>query len=318
MYRQIQELRWVKNGVSETERETIDELLYLGVSDIANLRVALRLPWVQDGITETEYDGIHWLRALGYENEKAAGAIIVMPWIRDGITETERDAIRWLFGVAYWNAEAAAAIIAMPFLESLEYDDVLAIRGMRSLAQDGRLSALIEHPTFQDGITDAQTTLVTATATLQDSAEISRMLSPRYAAIEAVSGETELTPHLKISIVRTGTQPQPWTADTIRDAVEFAEQTMGQPLPVGHVIVVLNDNAVTGSFAGTNHGYAIGYLPEYEQAQDAYDEYKFQAGLIHEVAHYFWSGNEDWIDEGIANTIEYMHGVENGISPRVF
>ena len=200
----------------------------------------------------------------------------------------------------------------MPFLKSVESDDVLAIRGMYSLAYHGRLSVLIGHPSLQNGITDAQITLVTATATLQDSAEISRMLSPGYAAIEAVSGETELTPHLKISIVRTGTQPQPWTAEAVRDAVGFAEQTMGQPLPVGHMIVVLNDNAVTGNYAGINHGYAIGYLPEYEQRKDTYD---FQAGLVHEVAHYFWRGNQAWIEEGLANTIEYMHGVENGISP---
>ena len=327
LYREIQELLWVKDGFPEMERETIDQLLYIGVGDIANLEGVLELVWVQDGITETEYDAIYWLRALGYEDKeaaaaiiampwlqdgiteteydvvaqfhslaydgnKAAAAIIAMPWVQDGITETEYDAIYWLRALGYEDKGAAAAIIAMPFLDTIEADDVLAIRGMHSLANDGLLSALIDHPTLQTGIADAQTTLVTATATLQDAEEISRMLSPGHAAIETLSAGTELTPNLKISIVRTGTQPQPWTMEGVRDAVEFAERTMQLPLPTSHVIVVLNDKAVPGGYAGANHGYAIGYLPEYELGQDNYDRYKFQSGLLHEVAHYYWRGNE--------------------------
>ena len=157
----------------------------------------------------------------------------------------------------------------MPFLESLEPEDVLAIRGMRSLAYDGWLSALIGHPTLQDGISDSQTTLVTAASTMQNSREISRMFDPGYAHIESFSSGTALTPDLKISIVRTGTQPQPWTAEYLVNAVEFAETTMQQPLPVSHVITLLNDNAVTGGFAGTNHGNAITYRPEYEDGETA-------------------------------------------------
>jgi hypothetical protein len=385
LYREIQELPWVKDGLSETERETIDELLYIGAGDIANLKAVLGLTWVQDGISETEYNAIDYLSGLENKLEKAAASIIAMPWFQDGVTETEKDAVVEFYGVAYsnsdaaaalialpwfqdsitetekdavrglsgiadknsdaaaaliampWfqdsvtetekdtvvklykvaysNSDAAAALIAMPFLESLEYDDVLAIQGMRRLAHDGLLSVLIETPAWESGFTNADTTLAAAAGTLNDRQEISRMLSPGYAAIETFTSETERTPNLKISIVRTGTQPQSWTAEGVREAVEFAERTMQLPLPVSHVIAVLNDHAVTGSAAGTNHGHAFGYLPKYEQGQDPYDRHIFQAGIVHEVAHHFWRGNEDWIDEGLANIIEYMHGVESGISP---
>ena len=314
LYWQIQELPWVKDGLSERERETIDELLYIGVGDVANLRAALGLTWVQDEISETEHDAIYWLRALNYENEKATAAIIATTWIQDGITEIESEAVRRLFGIGHSHRDASAALIAMPFLESLEYDDVLALRGMGSLAHDGLLPPLIETPAWRSGFTDAQTTLVATAGTLNDRQEVSRMMSLRYASIETIYRQTELTPNLKISIVRTGTQSRPWTASNIEDAVEFAEGTMQLPLPVSHVILVLNDHAVSGGFAGNNHGYAISYKPEYEQAQDTYDSYKFQAGIVHEIAHYFWRGNEDWIDEGLANTFEYMHGAEGGIS----
>ena len=315
LYREIQELPWVRDGLSERERESVDELLYIGAGTISNLHGALDLAWVQDDITETEYDFLYRLSGLGYKNTEAVKDIIAMPGVQDGITETETDLLEYLQYLDYDNERAATAIIAMPFLESLEHDDVLAIRGIVNLAQDGLLSALIDTAAWRRGLTDVQTVLVAAAGTLNDSQEIKRMMNPGYADIETVSSGTALTPALKISIVRAGTQPRPWTAGYIEEAVKFAEETMGLPLPVSHVILVLNDNSVTIDFAGTNHGHAISYLPEYEQAQSAYDKFKYQSGLIHEVAHYYWRGNENWMDEGLANTFEYMQGTEESISP---
>ena len=231
----------------------------------------------------------------------------------------EHDAIKLLQWLNYDNPDAAAAVIGMPFLETLEADDVLAIRGMEYSDDHGLLSVILEHPTLRNGITDTDTTLVTAVSSINDADEIRRMLNPGYATIETVSSGTERTPHLKISTVRTGSPARPETAPFVRDAVEFAERTMQQPLPVSHVIVVLNDYAVTSGFAGTNYGYAFSYKPEQEheqeQEQDGYGKHRFQAGIIHEVAHYFWHGNEDWIDEGLANAAEYVYGFAKGISP---
>ena len=205
-----------------------------------------------------------------------------------------------------------AAIIAMPFLQTPDTTDVLALRSMRRLANEEALAPLIEHASFLDGITEDETTLVAAVGTLYgDTDELSRMLDPGYASIETTTG----APGLQISIIRTGSQSQPWTADAVADAVDYAEQVMLLDLPVDHVILVLNDKAVSSTAAGTNYGFAISYLPEYEQMQDTFEGRAFQQGLVHEVAHYYWRGNENWIDEGLANTIEYMHGVDNGLSP---
>ena len=88
------------------------------------------------------------------------------------------------------------------------------------------------------------------------------------------------------------------------------------PLPVDHVIVVLNDKAVTGGYAGTNYGFAVGYLPKYEQPQDLSTWRRFQRGLVHEIAHYYWTGNESWVDEGVADTIEYRARCPKRIEPR--
>ena len=313
---------WVQNGITETERGALEWLSWLAHDSEKAAASLIAMAWFQDGITNTERDAINYIYWLNDEDDGNGRAVmeevLAFPWIQDGITEMEADAIDRIESLDDRNEKAAAAVMSMPFLESLEADDLLAIRGILRLAgelDDGRLSALIDHPTLRNGITDAQTTLVTVAGTVWDAEEIHQMLNPGYADIEVLSEGTELTPNLKISIVRTGTQPQPWTATGVRDAAEFVEQTMQLPLPVGHVIVVLNDKAGNKGYGGTNHGFAFDLKPEREQEQTVYGRHNFQSGIVHETAHYFWRLDPDWVDEGVANIFEYMYGVENETSP---
>ena len=315
LYRQIQRFAWVQDGLSSLETNTIDELLYIGAGEIANLRETLNLPWVQDDILEREYEAIDRLGVLGYHDTANLTSVLSLPWTQDAISKTEYDIIYWLASASYDDEKAVAAVITMPFLESPDTNDALAIRSMARLAGKGVVSKVVDHPIFQDGIAETETTLIAAAGALyRDAGEIGRLLDPGYAAIETVSSGTVQTPDLKISIVPTGTQSRPGTVEAVKDAVAFVERVMGLPLPVDHVILVLNDHAVTSDYAGTNYGFAVGYLPEYEQRQGTYEWRSLQAGLVHEVAHYFWTGNMSWVDEGVADTVGYMHGIENGLS----
>ena len=278
--RQIEAFPWVQDGLSVLEEKAIDELMYLGVGRIDNLQAALRLPWIQDAISDTEYDVLYWLRVLGQD-----------------------------------DVEAAAAVIRMPFLESTDDTDALAIEAMGFLATHGVLSALIDSVLFQTGIADTDTTLVAAVGTLYgDAGAVRRVLTPGVASIESVAAGTELTPDLRISIVRTGSQSRPGTVETVREAVAFVERMMQMPLPTEHVIVVLDDSAITSGYAGTNYGFGFSYAPEYETRQDTHEWRHLQAGFVHEVAHYYWRRNAGWIDEGVANTVEYVYGIENELS----
>ena len=270
----------MKDDLSDVEAGTIDELLYIGAGEIANLRTVLGLGWLQDEVSEAEYDVIGWLSALNYEHQ-----------------------------------EAVATVIAMPFLKTLERDDVLAIRAMYRLAYNASLSSLLAHPTVQDGITDEETLLTVAAGTLQDLAEAGRMLEPGYSSVKTVAQPTERTPTLNISIVRTETEPVPGTVELVVEAVEFVEDLMQQPLPIEHVILVLDEDAVIEGYAGTNRGFPMTYLPTYEQADRTFliGGQDFRVGIAHEVAHYYWRSSEDWVDEGMASTIEYMYGVARGL-----
>ena len=63
-----------------------------------------------------------------------------------------------------------------------------------------------------------------------------------------------------------------------------------------------------------NFGFAYSYKPEYEAAQGTFEWRHLQTGFVHETAHYFWTGNEDWIDEGLANIVEYQFSLQMGLS----
>ena len=308
-------LPWVRDAISEVERDALDQLSGIGYSDSQSLAATLGLPWVRDAISEVERDALDQLSGIGYSDSQSLAATLSLPWVQDAISAVEYDAVYWIRVISYYDGKVAAAIIPMPFLWVPDVTDVLALRSIHALASRGVLAPLLEHPTFLDGIAEGETTLVTAVGTLySDIEEISRMLDPGYASIESVAIETDLTPHLPINIIRAGSEPTRWAADAMAGAVE-TEGAMLVSLPIDHLILVLNDKAVAKNYAGVNYGFAFSFLPEYEQKQDTFEGQAFLRGIVHEVAHYYWRGNEGWIDEGLANTIEYMHGIENGLSP---
>ena len=312
---QIQTLSWVQDGLSDLERSAIDELLYMAVEDVANLETILHLPWVQDDITEAEYEFLDKLGYLDSPNPANLQATLNIPWVQDDIAETEYDIIVSLAQLDFDASDVVFRLLSMPFLLSPDTTDALAIRGMENLADGGRLAALTDHSIFEDRVTDNETTLIAAVGTLRDTDEISRVLDPGGAAIETISLGTELTPHLKISIVRTDSQSRPGTIEATGDLIQFIENAIGLPLPVDHVIIMLSENAVTDKAAGTNYGFAFSYLPKYDVTQhDTREWSNLQRGFVHEAAHYFWRGNEDWIDEGLANLFEYRFGLQMGLS----
>ena len=304
--RQIQTLPWVQDGLSDLERSAVD---------VANLEAALRLSWVQDDIQEAEYQALDKLGYLDTPNPANLYAALNIPWVQDDMSETEYDIIYWLGMLDSDDPDVVFQLLSMPFLISPDTTDALAIQGMQTLADRDRLAALTDHSIFQDGVTDDETTLIAAVGTIRDAHEIQRALDPGGADIETVSLGTELTPHLKISIVRTDSQSRPGTIETTRDLIQFVENTTGLALPVDHVIIMLDENAVIDKYAGTNYGFAFSYLPKYEVTQQGTREWRrLRLGFVHETAHYFWSGNEDWIDEGLADLYEYLFGLQLGLS----
>ena len=83
---------------------------------------------------------------------------------------------------------------------------------------------------------------------------------------------------------------------------------MGEPFPVGYV-ALFYDDAAAGGAAGVNAFSHIAIRPKYDVDDDSNEARFAPLNLAHEVAHWYWRGNADWMDEGPAELLAAV--VEN-------
>ena len=190
----------------------------------------------------------------------------------------------------------------------------LAIRAMNKLARGDVLLEVLNHPAVRSAPDDAWGGLVVAAGAIIEPGGGTVVNFLNAARVQIGTAQTDLTPHLQVSIVRTG-ESKPGTLEAVFEAATVVEGVMGLPLPTSHIVLVLDDGAVPENYGGSNAGFAITYRPEYEQPSDSWRWSNLRTGLIHETAHYFWSGNGSWIDEGMANIHEFIYNLDSGLSP---
>ena len=261
-------------------------------------------------LDEHESQDLRWLQDNHPELYSQLGAL---HWVADGLSDAEIANLEALLQVGRRDIATMEALAPMPFLSTADATDTLALRSIHWLAITGLLAPLTSHETFLDGIDDTETTLVAAAGTVVAYPwEIASVLTPGYMSVQT-SGTNS---GVRLSILRPGwIYPAPETIGTLERTVEFVEMTMGLPLPVEHVILVLYDYAVLPGAAGVNFGFGISFLPYHEQPEDTFLWWTFRTGLAHEVAHYYWRLNERWLDEGMAVIFERLYGLYVGLSP---
>ena len=191
----------------------------------------------------------------------------------------------------------------MPFLATITEADALLIQGLNYRRQRGTISHFMQLPSIADGITHDEVILAIAATTITDPYYTATFLLQGSVTIQTVKSPPHLSPDLTISVVRAGTPLVKETPKIMREAVIYVESVMNIPLPTNHVILILSNAAVLKNYAGTNYGNAITYLTSGENGSD-HQSASFRPGMVHEVAHYYWRGNEPWIDEGIATAIQ--------------
>ena len=269
-----------------------------------NLVSAIRgLFWAQDGVTMAEQKAIQGLIYVSVGSRRLASSLIARNWVRDGIDRTEADLIDRFAYLAREDPNTAEQILRMPFLKGIEPPDVSAIEslGRLALTEPQTLGKVLSHPVLRDGISDQLTPII---ATLHGVARTNpslayELLNPGTADIEWRTVTLPLSGDVILSIIRTG----PGAArsmDLLEHAVRGAEEHIGVPLPTNYIGLLFED-AVQISSAGTNFGTHIAIRPEFDVGEDTGRAAYFGLGIAHEVAHYYWSGNADWIDEGAAD-----------------
>ena len=235
-------------------------------------------------------------------------SITQLPWASDGLDAADKAAIDEILYIAVRDAAVAKAVVAMPFLQTNDAAALHALESVNDLLRAGNESALRDSRIYQAGITGEWAPVIAAAGAIAEPDAVAEYLDGQV-TVQQESYATDYTANLAVTIVRpAGSAAGRVDLGLIAHSVRLAENIMQLPLPTANVIVVVDDRAATGGFFGTNHGFAIGLQQESETKAPE----RLLNILVHEVAHYWWGGNADWIDEGVADTIAATASTQQG------
>ena len=261
------------------------------------------LSWVADGITPSERDAVQELLYIAPFYAGVFDSLIGLRWLADRVDDAELSALRNVRSIAFRDLPAAESIIDMPFIETFEPPDGAAMRSLELLAyfDPQAFREVLSHPTLSGGINNywAQIVAVLYEVSRFNPPLIDVLLDPARVTVEERSTRLPLSGDVALAVIRT--EPgAPRSMDLLEHSARSAEAFMGEPLPNRYVGLLFEEAVPPGS-AGTNSSTHITVRPPFDV-----DDGSHQAGSVahiiaHEVAHYYWSGNQTWVDEGAAD-----------------
>ena len=257
------------------------------------------------------------MRWVSVSHPDLYGVLEAKSWVMDGLSDVEKSALDYLLYLAVQQlstADAATRVAVMPFLDEVDQADYLTLRGLNHAAAGGMVYYIIDHAALSGGIEDSDRVLVMGVSAMADSAKISSRLSSGYPSVEVRTYSTARTGTLSVTVVRTSADRQSYVANHVAASVDDVEDVMDAPLPVSYVFLFMDKDLVVPGADGVNYGHAIAYNPDREMESGTRDSDILKSGILHEVAHYYWSGSQGWIDEGIASAFQFMLGPGFGIS----
>ncbi len=135
-----------------------------------------------------------------------------------------------------------------------------------------------------------------------------RCVSRRTAPSPTTQGESRAidlpqTGRVTLKIYRSGGIGSGQSMDILEHAVRTLEEYMGQPIPLQSPEIRLDfvkELGLDGDFGGVHKGTHMEILQEYESGQ-SWQRAGLGSIIAHEVAHYYWSGERNWLHEGAAD-----------------
>lgn len=301
----IKALPWIADGIADAELETAEHLTQLAAFQPTAFWTLVAIPWLQDDVTKPEASAITSAVIISQRDEATAALLFSLAWVSDEITDTEDALVANIARISQSDPAGAAQIVAMPFLQTIEARDIAALGSLQQLAylNPGVFRYVLEHPTLSGGITHDWATIV---ATMHGVSRtnpglIDVLLDVNRVGVESRTIDLPLSGPVEMTIIRTGPGARR-SMDLLETAVRNSEQFMATPMPMGHVIVLF-ELAVAGSSAGTNFGSSISIRPKFDVDDDSHEAQTAGHIIAHEVAHYYWNHNADWVDEGAAELI---------------
>ena len=298
-------LPWLADGVTQVENDLVSDLRFIARDDITLATRLVAFPWFTDGLDDAERNIAERLRWIAHEDVELAKAIAAKSWLADSLTDNAARSVNSLYYIKDEDTALARDIVNMPFLETLEPTDAAALEALSWLAYTEILALreVLAHPTLKDGITDEWAPVVALMDSVNEAAPafLRPLLDPEQATVERRPATFPHTGDVDLAIIRTA----PGAARSmalLEHSVGSVEDFMGTPLPTNYVGLLFGA-AVLGYSHGTHYGDYFVMLPEYD-ADDGSDAANYAGHLMaHEVAHFYWRGNPNWLDEGLAELL---------------
>ncbi len=298
-------LSWLVDGVTQTEAGVLSGLRFVARNDVGLAERLVALPWLVDGLDAVEQTIIERLMWIAREDVGLANAIAGKPWLADDLGSLAARAVSSLYYIKDEDTALARNIVNMPFLETLEPTDAAVLEALSWLAYTEILALreVLAHPTLQDGITDEWAPVVALMDSVNEAAPafLRPLLDPEQATVERRYVTLPHSGAVDLAIIRTESGALR-SMDLLEHSVGSVEKFMGTALPANYVGLLFG-TAVLGYSGGTNYGAYFVMLPKYDAA-DGSDAADYAGHLMaHEVAHYYWRDNPNWLDEGLAELL---------------
>ena len=299
---QVIGLAWLADGITQTELSFTSDFTYITGYDVALAERVITLGWLADGLADGERTIIDNLYSIARGDAALAMRIAKKPWLEEDIGRDAVSVVTNMDYIAYQDMELAGWIVDMPFLATLEPPDAAAVNALARLAWNdaGALQEVLQHPTLRDGISDEWAPIVAMLYDVNQAAPsfLETLLDPAQVTLEGRSVTLTHSGAVDLVIIRTGPGARR-SMDLLEHGVRSADEFMGEPLPINYVGLLFG-TAVLGYAAGTMYETHIVVLPEYD-VDDGSEATNAAGRLIaHEVAHYYWHRNPNWLDEGLA------------------
>ena len=242
-------------------------------------------------------------RWLNRNNPSLSDRISRIPWIEDGIEGIEYEIVEQILFLAVEDhQDVVERLVSMPFLIKPDPHDISALKGLyRSGENPRRLSALIDHPTLQGGITDQWAPVIATIDTKNASPALNaKLLDPKVVNIETKITYPPLSEPVHLAVIRDAPAGGAHIMQALEKAVIATETFMATPFPNRSVIILITDTTHPGN-AGTNHDSHITVRRHYDTPESNQRGAHTPRIIAHEISHYYWNSNEDWIDEGMSD-----------------
>ena len=132
----IKKSPWVSDGVTEIERDALQELLWLAATEKAHIWKLLQARWLEDGPNAYEIDAIERMSWLTQTSPELGAELWEAAWLHDDITAYEVDAMQQLDWTAQTSPELGAKLWERGWLkDDVTADELTVMQNLNWVAQ---------------------------------------------------------------------------------------------------------------------------------------------------------------------------------------